>query len=167
LYAAGSSIGEATSADGVTFTRVDGDPTTPALDPILSPRRGGPAGDAPAFDSGQVADPCIAPRYTPAGRLQIRVLYTGYDGPPGAEGRSSAIGLAARYGLAGPLERAASEVYAVGKHEAAPGFFEWSTGAMLYVQEDSTAKPLYAAIAAAVSPADGLLPKPTGAASSP
>ena len=37
LYAAGVSIGEATSADGYAWTRVDGDPATTELDPVLEP----------------------------------------------------------------------------------------------------------------------------------
>ena len=109
LYAAGVAIGEATSADGVTWTRVDGDPTTAAIDPILAPSPFDPAHpdvDAGgAFDTGQVSDPCVSPRVTPAGRLEVRVLYTGYDGPPGAADRASAVGLAARYGDTGALER--------------------------------------------------------------
>ncbi|HEY2517734.1 MAG TPA: hypothetical protein VGI39_42990 [Polyangiaceae bacterium] len=176
FYAAGVSIGEATSNDGgATWTRLDGDPSTPALDPILEPSAFTPSSPdaATPFDIGQVADPCVAPRLTPGGRVQVRVLYTGYDAPPDAPSRSSAIGFAARYGDQGPLERAVSEVYAVGKHEAAPGYFEWSPGAgapaaaMLYVQEDEASSPAYPAIAAAVTPATLTFPMPTSAATNP
>jgi hypothetical protein len=171
LYAAGVSIGEALSADGRVWTRLDGDPTTPALDPVFSPLSfdaSSLAPDAsPPFDVGQVADPCLLPRDTAAGREQVRVLYTGYDAPPSATPRASAIGFAARYGPSGLLERAPSPVYEVGKHEAAPALFEWSGGAMLYVEQSSNVSPAYPAIAAAVSPPGVVLPRPTAYSSSP
>jgi hypothetical protein len=170
LYAAGVSIGEATSSDGYTWTRADGDPSTTALDPVLAPSPAAPpesvdAGLAP-FDTGQVAGPCLVPRLDPAGRLQVRVLYTGYAAAPGPATRASAIGFAARYGDTGLLERSGSPVYAVGKHEAAPALLEWSEGSLLYVQEDSFTTPAYAAIAAAIAPVALTLPHPTGYAAS-
>jgi hypothetical protein len=171
LYAAGVSIGEATSADGLTWTRVDGDPSTPSLDPVLSPSPPASAaaidaGTAP-FDTGQVADPCLLPRVDPAGALQVRVLYTGYATPPGPAVQASAIGFAARYGDAGALAKSGSPVYSVGKHEAAPALFEWSEGSLLYVHEDSSITPVYPAIAGAVFPVTLTLPHPSGYASSP
>jgi hypothetical protein len=170
LYAAGVSIGEATSRDGLTWTRVDGDPSTPVMDPILSPSpavspAAVDAGDAP-FDMGQVADPCLLPRVDPAGKLQVRVLYTGYEEAPGPSGRASAVGFAARYGESGTLERSGGPVYAVGKHEGGPALFEWSEGALLYVNEDSPT-PVYPEIAAAVAPVQLVLGAPSGYASSP
>jgi hypothetical protein len=157
FYAAGQSIGEAASADGVAWARVDADPQTAAMDPVLSP--------GASFDAGQVDDPGVLPRVTPAGRLEVRVLYTGYDarpnaGSPGAA-RTSAIGFAARYGDAGPLVRQPVPVYAVGAHEAAPALFEYAGGAILYVQQDETAvdpSHPYPAIAAAVAPVSVTLP---------
>jgi hypothetical protein len=158
FYGAGRSIGEAASADGVAWTRVDADPRTAAMDPVLSP--------GASFDAGQVDDPVVLPRLTPAGRLQVRVLYTGYDAPPGGAGggsvspaRTSAVGFAARFGEAGPLERQPLPVYLVGAHEAAPALFEFAGGTILYVQQDETADPSnpYPAIAAAVAPESSTL----------
>lgn len=185
MYAAGSSIGEATSPDGVHFTRVDGDPSTPALDPVLSPlpssglssldassgdaSDGGDAGQGP-FDTGQVSDPCVVPVVTPAGRLDIHVFYTGYDGPPSSSTRSSAIGLAARYGTGGPLVRAGSPVFSLNLHEAAPTYFMWSLGEMLYVHAQTgggLGGTPYDAIASGFAPPQVTLPPPQPYASSP
>jgi hypothetical protein len=174
LYGAGTSIGEADSDDGgMTWHRVDGDPTTPVMDPVLGP--GPPAapgtledGEPPPFDTGQVDDPCLLPRMTAAGRIQVRVLYTGLDGPPGMTGRSSAIGFAARYGDSGPLTRQSAPVLSLGRHEAAPALFEWSGNSMLYVTMDETSvMPAYPAIGAAFAPAQLTLPPPAAYASSP
>jgi hypothetical protein len=162
LYAAGVSIGEATSTDGTSWTRVDADPSTPALDPVLSP--------GAAFDAGQVDDPLLLPRVTPAGRLQVRVLYTGYDAPSGAPSRSSAVGFAARYAASGPLSRQEAPVYGGSAHEAAPALFEPAVGSILYVQQDETAldptKP-YAAIGAAFAPESEVMSAPGVFATSP
>jgi len=166
LYAAGDSIGEAASDDGLTWHRLDADPTTPAIDPVLTP--GPPAapgtledGEPPPFDTGQVGDPCLAPRTTADGRIQVRVLYTGFIGTPGTTGRASAIGFAARYGDSGPLVRQSGPVFAPGHHEAAPALFEWSGNSMLYVQLDETSTtPPYSAIAAGFAPAQDTLAGP-------
>jgi hypothetical protein len=153
MLAQGDSIYEAKSADGATFQRVDADPGTPAMDPVLGPAP--PAGTLapgvlPPFDTLRVADPCVAPRTTPAGRLQIRVLYTGYAA--GEAGVASAIGFAARYGDSGPLARAAGAVYAIGANESAPSLFEWKDGSFLYVEQDSK-DGTYRALGGAVAPA--------------
>jgi hypothetical protein len=187
LYAAGVSIGEASSPDGVTWQRLDADPTTPAIDPVLSPSPA-PAqgtledGQAPPFDTGQVGDPCLAPRMTAAGRVQVRVLYTGYATPPSTGGavRETAIGFAARYGDSGPLVREPAPVFSAGLHEAAPALFEWTPNSgsmrgaipasMLYIHMDeTTGAPVYPAIAGAVAPADFNLstPAPNSYATSP
>jgi hypothetical protein len=151
FYGAGRSIGEAASTDGVAWTRIDAQPQTSELDPVLS--------TGASFDSGQVDDPVVLPRVTPAGRLQVRMLYTGYDAPPGGGSqsapRSSAIGFAARYGEAGPFARQAVPVYSAGAHDAAPAWFEYARGSILYVQQDETAldpSNPYTAIAAGVAP---------------
>ena len=168
LYGAGDSIGEATSADGQTWTRVDSNPVlspSPAVDASTLP-----AGAQPPFDEGRVDHPVLAPRTDVAGRLQVRVLYTGYGPTTGAAEPSSAIGLAARYGTAGPLSRQATAVYTVSLHEAAPAFFEYSGGSLLYVQEDNGSldpMPPYTAIAAAYAPIDGSLPAALGYPDSP
>ncbi len=169
MYSAGNAIGEARSTDGFVWTRMDADPSTPGVDPVLGPS---PSVEMPVqpFDRGQVSDPLLAPRITPGGRLQLRVLYTGWNMPPGAQGRSSAIGFAARYGESGPLSRQPAPVYSVSLHEAAPALFEWNEGSMLYVHEDATAlDPMnpFPAIAAAFAPEDDALPPASAFPSSP
>jgi hypothetical protein len=154
-YSSGLSIGEAVSPDGMSWTRVDADPATPALDPILGPGASG------SFDAGQVSDPLLAPRITPAGRLQVRLLYTGRDEPPSTSSRTSAIGFAARYGASGPLTRAGAPVYTVSLHEAAPALFEWVAGSLLYVHQDDGVLDRmhpFPAVAAAFAPEQGMVP---------
>jgi len=176
LYAAGASIGEATSPDGFTWTRVDGDPSTPLMDPVLGPQAYDAASLAPdaspPFDSGQVGDPCLVQRMTAAGRVQVLVLYTGSEGSlvdaaAAATPSPSAIGLAGRYGESGPLVRSGSPVYSVNKHERAPTLFDWSVGTMLYVTQDSAITPPYPAVAAGIAPATLTLPLPGGFPSGP
>jgi hypothetical protein len=162
VYAAGGELGEAESADGLTFTRL-GD--APIFGPSVAPDPATLApGQKPPFDDARVGDPCVAPRVTPAGRLHIRVLYTGTD----TAGVTS-IGLAARYGDSGPLARQTQPVYAVGKGEKGPALFEWSGGSLLYVAQDRapTSDTHYDAIAAAFAPANLRLPAATTYADSP
>jgi hypothetical protein len=166
FYGAGGSIGEARSDDGMTWTRVDGDPSTEAIDPVLAPRprvdvASLPPGAAPPFDEASVDDPFVSWRITPAGRLHVRVLYTGYAPAVGAARPDSAIGEAARYGDSGALRRGNAPVYAVSLHEAAPALFVSGGGSMLYVHEDDGVQDRagsYPAIAAAVAPVDVTLP---------
>ena len=167
LYVAGVAVGEAISRDGVAWTRLDADPTTPALDPVLSPSAQGAPPDAGPFDAARVGDPCLLPTVSPAGRLVVRVLYTGFASAGSSRGPST-IGFAARFGAAGPLVRQTDPVFAVGKHEAAPALFEWAQGSMLYVQMDNGGilKP-YPAVAAAFAPGEINLPSPLPYAASP
>jgi hypothetical protein len=173
FYAAGVCIGEATSTDGIHFTRLDSDPASPAIDPVLCPSAPVSADDVDAgatvpIDTEGTDDPLVLPRVTPAGRLQVRVLYTGFSAPPGASNRPSAIGFAARYGDSGPLARAPAGVYSVNLHEHAPAYFAWDTGAMLYVSEDESGlNGVYPALAGAFAPAQDTLPTPNGYADSP
>jgi hypothetical protein len=106
---------------------------------------------------------------TAAGRIQVRVLYTGLDGAPGSSmTRASAIGFAARYGDSGPLVRQTTPVLSLGRHEAAPALFEWAGNSMLYVQMDETSiMPPYPAIGAAFAPAQLTLSAPSSYAASP
>jgi hypothetical protein len=151
LYASGAAIGEAESVDGVHFRRVDPDPTTAGIEPVLAPAAPPAPGsllpnERPPFDTARVGDPCAAVRTTPAGRLHVRVLYTGAD----AAG-VTAIGFAARYGEDGPLARQSAPVYAIGARESAPAFLELPSGSYLYVQQDRRvdASLTYTAIAGA------------------
>jgi hypothetical protein len=162
LYAAGTSIGEATSADGTSWTRVGSDPVLQPSDPV--------DGGQPHFDEGSVDDPVLAPQTTLDGRLQVRVLYTGYRQPPGTSPRDSAIGLAGRFGVSGPLSKQARPVYTAQLHETAPAFFEYAGGSLLYVGEDDTALSTtqpFPGIAAGYSPASDTLPPPLPFPTSP
>jgi hypothetical protein len=186
-FAQGDSIYEAASADGLSWQRLDADPATPAMDPILAPappKTSLAPGEVPPFDTLAVSDPCVLPRLTPAGRLQFRVLYTGLSAGDAAA-PDSAIGFAARYGDSGPLVRAPGAVYAVGKHERAPALFEWSladpsgssageggvtpvVGSLLYVGQDETSlSASYGSIAAAFAPPTITLPQPIAYPPSP
>ena len=163
MYAAGRSIGEASSQDGVHWTRRDADRSTPAIDPVLSP---GPIG---SFDTDEVTDPVLLPRTTPGGRLAVRVIYTGYAfGEDAASGRSSTIGVAARYGDTGTLVRGVGPVYSAQKHEAHPDLFETNAGTFLYVDQDVllVTGAAYRSIAGSLSTAR-LLPAPTAFADGP
>ncbi len=166
FYAAGGAIGEASSSDGVTFTRFDPDLTTAAIEPVLETAAETPAaqlavGQKPPFDTARVDHPCALVRTTVAGRLHVRALYTGYRNTGGVI--SSAIGFAARYGDRGRLVRNTSPVFSVDKHEEAPTFFEWQGGAFLYVHHDGgpSSSP-YPAVAGAFAPANERLSKPLG-----
>ncbi|HEY8090722.1 MAG TPA: hypothetical protein VIF09_22830 [Polyangiaceae bacterium] len=161
LYGAGNSIGEATSSDGLAWTRSPGNPVlgpSAMVDPsTLAP------GQTQPFDVGGVDDPVLAPQTTFDGRFQVRVFYTGYLDPPTATTRTSAIGLAGRFGSDGALSRQASPTYTAQLHERAAAFFEWDGGSMLYVGEDDislgSTSP-FPGIAAGYSPATGTLPPP-------
>lgn len=162
LYASGSSIGEAESTDGVHFTRVDPDPSTTAIEPVLGPANPAAPGsllpnEKPPFDTARVDDPCATLRVTPAGRLHVRVLYTGVD----AAGATS-IGFAGRFGENGSLERQAAPVYSVSAKESAPALLEIGDASFLYVQQDRRvdARLTYTAIAAAFAPGTTRLPTP-------
>jgi len=161
--ASGAALGEAESDDGIHFRRLDADPSTPAVDPVLAPSpspSSPPAiipGDLPPFDDLAVDDPCALVRTTPAGRLHVLVLYTGASRAGG-----STVGFAARYGDRGPLVRQASPVYAVGARERAPALLQRPGESFLYVQQDRRvdARLTYPAIAAAYAPGARTLAAP-------
>ena len=162
LVSDGTSIFEAQSGDGATWTRLDADPTTPAQDPVLGPSFASAAGpDAAApFDGVGVTDPCVAPRVTAAGRLHFRVLYTGV----GVGG--TAIGYAARFGDHGPLVRAQGAVFTATTTQSAPAFLEVDGTSFMYVQ-DTRKGAAYPAVVGAVSPATVTLATPTAFADDP
>ncbi len=143
MFAQGGSIYEATSADGSTWLRKG---TEPVLAPA-APKTTLAVGELPPFDTLSVSDPCLAPRMTPGGRLQIRVLYTGLAIDAGAVPE---IGFAARYDD-GPLARAPGDVFTLPKNISSPALFEWSEGSFLYVDADSS-DGSHRAIVGAISP---------------
>lgn len=167
LYASGDAIGEAVSADGATgWKRVDGDPTTAAVDPVLVASAHVdpstlPAGVPPPFDEGAVDDPLLLPSVDVAGRLVVRLLYTGYSAPLGASSRVSAIGVAGRFGATGVFTKQSSPTYSVQSGEAAPALLQFGGDqALLYVQQLNSALDMahpFLAIAAAYAPASSML----------
>lgn len=170
LYAAGNAIGEAVSADGESgWKRVGGNPVlvaSPHVDPSTLP-----AGVPPPFDEGAVDDPWLIPDVDSAGRLIVRVLYTGYSAPLGASSRASAIGVAGRFGASGSFTKQPAPVYSAQSGEAAPALLQFGGDqALLYVQQlNSTldmAHPFFA-IAAAYAPASSMLGPPGAFPSSP
>lgn len=162
LYASGGYIGEAESIDGVHFQRVDPDPSTPAVEPVLGPSLPAAPGsllpnEKGPFDTAGVGDPCVLLRNTPGNRLHVRVVYTGVD-----DTGATAIGFAARYGDRGRLVKNAAPIYSVGQREAAPALLEVAGGSYLYVHQDRRVdeRLTYKAIAAAFAPGSVELPVP-------
>lgn len=162
FYAASGFLGEARSDDGVHFERVDADPSTSPVDPVLGPAPLPVAplapGERPPFDTAGVSDPCALARLDVSGRLVVRVLYTGFDGSG-----TTTIGFAARFGVQGRLERQSVPVYAVDQKEAAPALYEGKGGVFLYVTQERRidATRAYTAIAAAFAPGNVRLTTPT------
>jgi len=170
LYAAGDAIGEAVSPDGVTgWQRVAPDPVLVASDYVDPSTL--PTGVPPPFDEGAVDDPLLVPSVDVAGRLVVRVLYTGYSAPIGAASRVSAIGVAARYGTSGAFTKQSSPVYSVQSGEAAPALLQFGGGqALLYVQQLNSTLDMahpFLAIAAAYAPPAGMSGAPGAFPTSP
>lgn len=139
FYATPAGLFEAVSPRSpLAFRRVDANPSTSALDPVLTrapdvdPKSLGP-GEKPPFDERAVGDPCVALRTTPAGRPHVRVLYTGTS-----LAGTTAIGFAARYGHEGPLVRQVIPIYAAKGKERAPALLDLGAKGYLYVTEPRT-----------------------------
>lgn len=155
FYASGGSIGEATSADGLHFTRVG---LEPALAPSPAPTAELPAGVKPPFDDRAVDDPCVERVVSPLGRVEWRVLYGGRG-----DGDARAIGLAARFGDAGPLTRNPASVFSTKLHANAPAYARFDSFALLFPTQDqsssaATFEPSVQGIGVAISPAKIFLP---------
>lgn len=96
MYSDGVNISEAESLDGLAWH---------SIGTVLTPGTG--------FDAASVGDPCVVPWTTPAGRYQVRVLYTGTDAT-----KATQIGFAGRFGEDGPLTRNDVPAYTTGKGPA-------------------------------------------------
>ena len=121
FYAVNDRIGEARSSDGLSFAR---SPDGPLLGPL-----GGSGEDAP-FDSDSVGDPYAVLATSAEGRRITRVYYAG----GGTDGRRG-IGLAARFGVNGPLTRAIAPVFPITRDARAPAVLAFDGFALLYTTE--------------------------------
>ncbi len=155
FYGSGVAIGEATSKDGLHFTRV-------GLAPSLEPAPPGPAtlpdGVKPPFDDRAVDDPCVERAVTETGRTIWRVLYTGLDLRGG-----SGIGYAARYGDSGPLSRNPASVFSTKLHARAPAYARFDSFALLFPTQDTSSNlvaydPRKQGLGIAISPSRTFLP---------
>ncbi len=148
FYAVNDRIGEAHSSDGVAWTRSAGGP-------LLAPTGGGDA-DAP-FDSVSVGDPYAVLATSAQGRRITRVYYAG----AGSNG-DHAIGLAARFGVDGPLTRATAPVFPVTRDARSPTVLPFADFTLLYVTERAGTSPdlAYPAVAAGIAPGNVSIPLP-------
>jgi hypothetical protein len=166
FYATDGAIGEATSADGVHFTRVDGYPQTAELDPVLGPS---PTVDPATltegvklpFDDLGIDDPYVVRETTALDRIVYRLFYTGRDRRDG-----SAVGLAGRYGDApGPFDRASGFVFGgrQNPHTNAPAVARFPSFTLMYANVDDQTKGQDLGIG--IAPAKMKLPIPETPAS--
>jgi hypothetical protein len=159
-----TAIGEASSPDGIVWTRVG---SAPALAPSGSGASAGAAAtdagvtDAGAddpYDSVSVGSPFPMLATTAEGRRVLRVYYGAID-----HSGTRTIGLAARYGDDGPLERGASPVYGSGSTlgPTEPCVLPWGGGfALLYATQRASLTADHEAVVVGVAPAQMTLPTP-------
>lgn len=147
FYAALGSIGEARSPDGLVWERL--------AEPVLEPAP--PAPDDPPFDEAAVSDPEPVLAHSAEGRRIVRVYYAGTS----AEG-GGAVGLAARFGDSGPLDRAALPALSTSRRPRDPALLPLGELSLLYFTQQAGAGAAqdYPALALAVAPATLVLPSP-------
>jgi hypothetical protein len=147
FYAAMGAIGEARSPDGLAWERLS--------EPVLEPAPAAP--DDPPFDEAAVGDPEPVLAESAEGRRIVRVYYSGSSADGGG-----AIGLAARFGDSGPLERAALPALSTPRRPRDPALLPLGEVSLLYFtqQAGSGAAQDYPALALAVAPATFVLPSP-------
>jgi hypothetical protein len=148
FYAVNDRIGEAHSSDGITWKRAAGGP-------LLAPL-GGSDADAP-FDSASVGDPYALLATSAEGRRITRVYYAGGN----ADGQRG-IGMAARFGVDGPLTRATAPVFPVALDARSPAVLPFSGFTLLYLtQIEGTASTQdYPAVALGIAPGNASIPPP-------
>jgi hypothetical protein len=143
-------IGEAESADGLTWTRL-------GSAPALAHSSGGDAGATP-WDSASVGSPYPQLATSAVGRPILRVFYGARD-----VGGVRTVALAARYGTDGPLQRSESPVFgtsgSLGPRE--PCVVTFAAFTLLYATEASSSSDTHPAVAVGVAPATAVLPAPT------
>jgi hypothetical protein len=140
---AGPAIDEAASPDGVHWT-------TRKSGHALAPASGG-------YDARGAGSPAPMLATSETGRAILRVYYTATD----AKGAVT-IGLAARFGDDGPLDRAVSPVFgtanSLGPHQ--PSVVAFKDFTLLFATQDSSSTSKAPAIACGVAPGDVTLPPP-------
>jgi hypothetical protein len=138
FYSVRGCIGEAQSEGTARFVRATGDP-------VLAPN----PTDAAAFDAASVGEPHAMLATTAEGRVVTRVYYAAVD-----RAGKRAIGLAARFGTAGPLERAAMPVLTTTRNPRSPWVVRFNELALLFVTQQAGVTDAldYPAIAVAVAP---------------
>ncbi|APR77845.1 Beta-galactosidase [Minicystis rosea] len=144
----GSAIGEAKSSDGSSFVRI-GDA------PVLSPASSASDAGDPPIDGASVGGPFPMLATSNVGEPILRVYYGAVD----AAGKQT-IGLAARYGVDGPLLRAAAPVYGTGKalQPREPCVVAFTGFALLFTTQQSSTTDEDPVIGAALAPATAALP---------
>jgi hypothetical protein len=152
LPGSGTAVGEARSADGLAWTRLG---TGPALAPTGT--AASDAGAAP-YDAAAVGGPFPILATSAEGRRILRVYYGAVD----ATGTKT-IGLAARYGDDGPLQRAVGPVFGTASPlgPSEPCVVAFTGFALLFATERSATTDPDPAVAAAVAPATAALPPPS------
>lgn len=152
LTGGGAAIGEARSADGVTWERV-------GEGPALSPSPPAPEGADPAYDDAAVGDPAPVLATSATGRRLLRVYYAARS----LAGRA-VIGLAARALDDGdaPLQRATAPVLGGSGDLApsAPWVNVYPDFSLIFATQPADGEPPYPAVLAGVAPADRGLPPP-------
>jgi hypothetical protein len=148
-------IGEARSADGVAWTRVGDGPALAPSAPTAG-ASGATSKDLP-FDGEAVGSPFPVVVTSRTGARILRLYYGARDS---AGGR--AIGLAARFGDDGALERAASPVFGAGSSAAPrePCALVYDRFSLLFVTQRSAVGEETLAVAAGVGPGNADLPPP-------
>jgi hypothetical protein len=151
ITADATAIGEASSPDGVAWTRVG---AAPALAPA-APRDGV---DQP-YDDASVGSPFPVLAASADGRAILRVYYGARDHLGVA-----VVGLAARYLEAptSPLQRAPAAVFGTSKplSPREPCVLVYPDFTLLFATQKSASIMEHPAVAAAVAPAQGTLPPP-------
>ena len=149
FYVAGQSIGEARSSDGWAWERIPGGPV---LAPVAPPDFPTPDADTvyEPIDDQRVAGPHAMLATTSLGRRVLRLYYAGQN----RIGLWS-LGLAARYGFDGPLERAYSGVLGNAYAPKGPSViaFEGFSLAYFTAPEDKSKPQSASAVAVGVAPA--------------
>lgn len=141
FYGAGGSIGEATSSDGLGWTRTGA--------PVLEPSAG------EAFDAAGVSDPEPWLAKTAEGRRVLRLYYAGRDAA-GVTG----IGLAARYADSGAMQKNPQPALSGPRLPRAPAVLPRDGYTLLFITQraGSADDEAFPALAVGIAPATLRLP---------